>query len=83
MPRTIARLGALSPLDCLSEYAQLQDGAWYIPISGTAGVNVTKGVPRFADCVGLCDTARCQLLTYDYVAQECSFRISLDPVYEG
>lgn len=83
MSRTVARPGAASSLDCLSEYSQLQDGSWWLPIADSTGVNVTAGVLTFASCVELCDQARCQLVTYDYVAKECSVRVVLDPVYEG
>lgn len=82
-PRTLARPGAASPLDCLSEYSQLQDGSWWLPLSSSVGVNVTSGVADFAGCVNLCDQAQCQLVTYDYVTQECSTRVALDPVLEG
>jgi hypothetical protein len=83
VPQTIARPGATSPVDCLAEYSQLQDGSWWLPLADSTGVNVSTGVTTFASCVERCDQARCQLVTYDYVAQECSVRVAQDPVYEG
>lgn len=83
VPRTMARAGAASSLECLSEYSQLQDGSWWLPLADSAGVNITAGVTTFDSCVRLCDQALCQLVTYDYVAKECSVRVALDPVYEG
>jgi hypothetical protein len=75
MPQTVSRSAASGPVDCLSEYSQLKDGAWFLPLSRTEGTNVTAGVPTFADCVAVCSSDKeCQLLTYDYRAQTCLVR---------
>lgn len=64
-PATVARAGAASPADCLSEFAQISDTAW---VMGTAG-NLTS-VPdatEWAACVADCKAdATCQWVTFDY-----------------
>lgn len=82
-PRTVSRLGAITPVECLSEYSQVRDGEFWLPLSSTVGVTVTPGITSFAACVNLCTDANCQLLTYDYTAKECHVRVSAAPVYEG
>jgi hypothetical protein len=73
--QTVSRAAANSHVDCLSEYGQLKDGAWFLPLSSTEGTNVTTGVPTFADCVAVCSADKeCQLLTYDYRARTCLVR---------
>lgn len=81
--RTVSRPGSAEAAECLSEYSQMTDGSFWLPLSSDVGVTVTPGVTSFADCVRLCDRADCQLLTYDYVRQECHVRVSIQPVYEG
>jgi hypothetical protein len=81
--RTVSRAGAAAATECLSEYSQMTDGAFYIPLSSDVGVTVTPSVTTFAECVNMCDQADCQLVTYDYKLQECSVRVSVAPVYEG
>lgn len=87
-PRTVSRIGAASSLECLSEYSQINDGSYYLPISATedpSGNTVFKveKVPNFAACTAECDARQCQLVTYDYITQNCFVRVSLAPKYEG
>lgn len=82
-PRTVSRDGAALSIECLSEYSQLSDGSFYLPLSSDAGVAVTDGVLNFTACVELCSEAECQLVTYDYRLRKCSVRVSQAPVYEG
>jgi len=82
-PRTVARVGAASPLECLSEYSQIVDGSYFLPVSSPEGVTETPGVKSFSACVGFCSDANCQLVTYDYRQQKCYVRVSQAPVYEG
>lgn len=79
----MSRVGAITPVECLSEYSQVRDGEFWLPLSSTEGVTVTPGVTSHAACVDLCTAANCQLLTYDYVSKECHVRVSEAPVYEG
>ena len=73
-PRTISRERSTSSLDCLSEFAQLADGAWWLPVPEES-TNVTAGITTFADCVALCPAgSTCQLVTYDYLAKTCTVR---------
>jgi hypothetical protein len=65
VPRILARPEASSPVDCLSEYAQIRDGSWRLPLSTTEATNVTEGVATFQECVDLCSTNDdCLLLTF-------------------
>lgn len=82
-PNTIARIGATTPVECLSEYAQMTDGRFWVPLSSNEGVTVTPNVENFQACLDMCKTASCQMVTYDYQAKTCSVRVSEAPVYEG
>lgn len=88
-PRTVSRIGAASPIECLSEYSQINDGSYYLPISATedpSGNTVFKStVASFEACIAECDkpTVQCQLLTYDYNNGDCFVRVPLAPKYEG
>lgn len=82
-PRTVAHIGAASPLECLSEYSQIVDGSYFLPVSSPEGVTETPDVKSFSACVDLCYVAQCQLVTYDYRQQQCYVRVSQAPVYEG
>jgi hypothetical protein len=87
-PKTVSRIGAASPIECLSEYSQINDGSYYLPISATedpSGNTVFKvpNTPNFAACIAECDSRQCQLVTYDYVAKDCYVHIFLAPKYEG
>jgi hypothetical protein len=85
VPRTIARTGASLALDCLSEYSQLVDGSWFIPVDPDApSTTVTRDVNTFAECVALCPAgSNCQFVTYDYVAKTCSARNAAEVIYDG
>lgn len=81
-PRSVSRLGAATSVECLAEYVQLGDSAWYLPLSSSEGVTESPA-QSFAACVDLCTTARCMLATYDYVTKTCSVRVAQDNIYEG
>lgn len=82
--RTVARWGATSSLDCLSEFYQLVDGAWFLPLQSDAATRVTQNVQLFADCVALCPAGSdCQFVMYDYMAKTCTVRFRDTIVYEG
>lgn len=72
-PGAVARAGADSPADCLAEFAQIADAAWYM--GGTVAMtNVTQsdGVTTFAGCVANCKAdANCMYITFDYDASTC------------
>lgn len=82
-PRTVARAGAASQVECLSEFSQIVDGNYFLPLSSQEGVTAIPGVANFTACVDLCSLYECQLLTYDYLTLTCAVRVSLAPVYEG
>lgn len=82
-PKTVARIGASTPMECLAEYSQMIDGTYYLELSSDEGVTKTEQVPDFASCVALCDAAKCQLVSYDYINRACYVRVSQAPVYEG
>lgn len=77
-----ARIGADNAADCLAQYAQIVDGAWYLPVMTTDGYTTTPNVASFADCVALC-TSGCQFVTYDYVSKSCSTRNYVPPTLDG
>jgi hypothetical protein len=86
-PRTVAPLGARGPQDCLAEFGQLLDAAWWLPTSSNTGMVVrgsADGINSFADCVATCTaTARCQYITYDYSGGICYTRIAANPIFAG
>jgi hypothetical protein len=68
-PASVARSLADSAADCLAEFAQIEDSAWYL--GGTASMtNVTDvDVTDFETCVAHCKAdGNCQYVTYDYDA---------------
>ena len=80
---TIARLGATSSLDCLTEFAQLLDRSWFLPDNGVS-TNVTSDVATWADCVALCPSqSTCQYVTYNYRLRTCTVRLGSAVVLEG
>lgn len=83
-PNTVTRVGATTPVECLNKYGQMNDGAFWVPLSSDEGVTVTQGVGILQACVDLCSAQQeCQLVTYDYTAQTCTVRVWLTPIYEG
>lgn len=77
--QTVARLGASSSMDCLSEYAQL-DGSFFLPTGNASGTATAAGVASFAACVDICSgTFGCQLASYDYQTQTCTTRVPVAP----
>lgn len=58
-PRVVSRPSATSRVDCLSEFGQLKDSSWFLPLSSDVGMTTTDGVATFSDCVALCNTTSC------------------------
>lgn len=84
VPKTISREGASSSVDCVAEFGQYQDGAWYLPLQSNVSTNVSSNVQTFADCVALCPaSSTCQFVTYDYVDKACTVRSGAPVIYEG
>jgi hypothetical protein len=84
VPRIVSKTGATSSADCLSEFGQLIDGAFYLPLASDAATVVTPGIMAFADCVALClPDSRCQLVTYNYVEKTCTVRNAQEAVLTG
>jgi hypothetical protein len=83
-PTTISRTGASSPIDCVSEYAQIVDMSWFLPLLSNVATTVTAGVQSFQACVDVCSAApTCQFVTYDYVAKTCTVRNGAEVIYVG
>lgn len=82
-PRVVARLGAASPVECLSEYSQIVDGNYFLPLSSDDGVLEAQDIADFPACVDLCSLHQCQIVTFDYMTRTCFVRMSLAPVLEG
>jgi hypothetical protein len=79
--QAVAAIGADSAWDCVSEFAQFGDSAWYLPTLDDIGMNVTTNVDTFASCVAKCREPDCQYATYDYRARTCYIRIAEAPTY--
>jgi hypothetical protein len=79
--QAVSPIGADSSFDCVAEFAQLADSAWYLPTAGNTAMNVTEGVDSFASCVALCVEPDCEYATYDYRAQICYTRMVVTPEF--
>jgi hypothetical protein len=83
VPRTISRQRASTSLDCVSEFGQLLDASWFLPLQSDAGTRVVQDVAVFADCVAMCVGSDCQSVTYDYIDKTCTVRNGTTPTYLG
>lgn len=84
VPRIVSKTGATSSAGCLSEFGQLTDGAFYLPLQSDVATVVTSGITAFADCVALClPDSCCQFVTYGYVAKTCTVRNAQGFVFIG
>lgn len=80
----VAKSGASSTTDCLASFAQIQDGAWWLPLSDSVTAVTTSAATNFAECVSRCTAAiDCQLVTFDYATKLCSVRVSEVPRLVG
>lgn len=69
----VARARASSPADCLLEFGQLADVAWFM--GGAAALTRVTTAGTFAACVADCKADRaCEYLTFDYNAPVASAR---------
>lgn len=66
-PDPVAREGAESAADCLAEFAQIEDVAWYL--GGTATMTTVSGANNFSACAAAC-TDDCQYITFNYTADD-------------
>lgn len=84
-PAAVARLGATAPGDCLAEFSQTEDAAWYLPYAGgVSALTVTPGVGTFGACAALCSgSSDCQFFTYDYTSKTCNVKLAQVPVTTG
>lgn len=70
-PSVVARAGADSPADCLAEFAQISDSAWYM--GGSAAMEAVSAASSFDTCVAACKAEdSCQYITFDYDTSACS-----------
>jgi len=68
-PVVVARPGAASAADCLAEFAQIADLAWYM--GGPVDMDLVD-VGTFEACVDICKRDDdCQYITYDYNTTQC------------
>lgn len=73
-PAPVARTGAASAADCLAEFAQIEDAAWYMAGDAALLTNVTDSVSSntFQACADFCKgSSTCQYITYDYETSQC------------
>jgi len=72
-PAVVARPGAVSAADCLAEFGQISDVAWYM--GGSVAMATVSSASTFAACVDACKAdTDCQYITFDYVTSQCSKR---------
>lgn len=77
-----ARLEADNAVDCLAEFTQVVDGAFYVPAISLASNLYANNVTSFSDCVATCGDG-CALVTYDYKTLECWALYLTPSTYEG
>lgn len=78
VPAVVSRLGAESSADCLAEFAQINDAAWFL--GGTARLNKVNNIASFNDCVESCrTTATCQYASYNYEASLAADNVTFVP----
>jgi hypothetical protein len=70
-PDPIARSGAESSADCLSSYAQLAQGNWFMGGNATL---INGGASTWAGCVTACSET-CAFLTFDYLSLTCEIMV--------
>jgi hypothetical protein len=69
-PAAVARLAADSAADCLAEFAQIVDAAWYL--NGAVSLAKDASATTFDACVTACKgDDNCQFITFDYDTNEC------------
>jgi hypothetical protein len=74
-PASVARASAGSPADCLAEFAQIVDTAWYL--GGAVAMTNVTGATTFPACVTNCKAdPNCQYITFDYETSACSKKTS-------
>jgi hypothetical protein len=78
----VSRTGATSKGDCLASFVQIQDVAWYLPVSSSDGVT-TSPAGSFVECVDRCTAPDCQFVTFDYATNVCSVRVAVAPTSVG
>lgn len=77
-----ARLEADNPVDCLAEFTQVVDGAFYVPAIDLPSNRYANNVTSFSDCVATCGDG-CALVTYDYLTNECWALYLTPSIFEG
>lgn len=73
-PAAVARLGATSAGECLSEFAQFNYMAWHV--GGNATMEAVPDAATFEACVAAC-TGGCQYVTFDYVKNVCERKMTI------
>lgn len=70
-PQAVSRSGANASTDCLLEFTQAADGAWYLPIGNYTGPGTTTtSVASIGACAALC-TTDCMFVNYNYDTATC------------
>lgn len=95
--RAVAIDGAASAGECLSEFAQIVDGAWYIEMGPLPGmsqltafdtqspanpVNTNTSANTHAECMSQC-VGNCMFATFDYRNKRCLIHWGKPPTYVG
>lgn len=65
VPDVVSRAMAETASDCLAEFAQVVDAAWFM--GGSVALTPVPGISSFGDCIDSCRSdASCEYITYDY-----------------
>jgi hypothetical protein len=78
-PAVVARTGAESAADCLAEFAQIVDAAWYM--GGAATLTDVSSATTLQACVDDCKgDSTCQYITYDYASTgvKCQKKVAVN-----
>jgi hypothetical protein len=83
-PAVVVRPGATTSSDCLAEFSQIDDAAWFLgditPGQGLTAVAVSGADvdAKFDSCVAACKAnALCQFLTFDYPTGTCYHKLTV------
>lgn len=81
-PEVVARPEATTTGECLAEFSQIVDAAWFLGDTATmtsVDVSTASGVDaKFESCVAACKgDSLCQFLTFDYPTGTCYHKLTV------
>jgi hypothetical protein len=71
-PQTTSKPFSTSQADCVADFSQTVEGAFYLDLQEGAGFATIAGRENLQSCVQECrDNANCTAATFDYASLEC------------